>query len=250
LKPSLSVVLPLHNSQSSLVADVEELLDLLPELTANFEVVLVDDGSTDATIEVAHEVSLNFPQVRLIVHPARLGPYEALRSAMRYSHGELLMACRGGEGFDPHEIAKLWNRRTADGVVFGIRGAHGPVGTIPPVPAPRGAGRGAAIEPPQMPELLLVPRRLLVGWSQIDDRLGAMAFLRAKGYPLRGIEIRQRRAKSKPRLTVPAGERRRTDGAATTSRGRVEPVGAESDAKPQKRPNYLLAKIKAFTLGE
>jgi glycosyltransferase involved in cell wall biosynthesis len=247
LKPSLSVVLPLHNSQSSLVADVEELLDLLPELTSNFEVVLVDDGSTDSTIEVAHEISLNFPQVRLIVHPTRLGACEALRSAMRYSHGELLMACRGGDDFDPHEIAKLWNRRTADGAVFGLRGAHGPIGTVPPVPTPRSAGRGA-IEPSPMPELLLVPRRLLVGWSQVDDRLGAMSFLRGKGYPLRGIEIRPRRAKAKPRPTAKSGERRRADAAVPAPRAAAS--GPVSDSKPQKRPNYLLAKIKAFTLGE
>jgi glycosyltransferase involved in cell wall biosynthesis len=248
LKPSLSVVLPLHNAQSSLVADIEELLDLLTELTSKFEVVLVDDGSTDATIEVAHEISLSFPQVRLIVHPAQLGACEALRSAMRYSHGELLLACRGIDTFDPHEIAKLWNRRTSDGAVFGLRGSHGPIGSIPPVPAPRG-GKGGS-EPAQMPELLLVPRRLLTGWSQMDDRAGAMAFLRGKGYPLRGVEIRARRAKAKSRPQPKVGERRRADGPVPAVTVRIETPGAVADTKPQKRPNFLLAKIKAFTLGE
>jgi glycosyltransferase involved in cell wall biosynthesis len=249
LKPSLSVVLPLHNAQSSLVGLVDELLDVLPELTSNFEVVLVDDGSTDATIEVAHEISLNFPQVRLIVHPAKLGACESLRSAMRYSHGELLLACGGDESLDPHEIVKLWNRRTADGAVFGLRGSHGPVGTIPPVPARRSGGYGAG-DPPPMPEMLLVPRRLLIGWSQIDDRAGVMTFLRGKGYPLRGIEIRPRRTKAKPRPAAKAAERRRTDDGVPTTNTRVEAAGPVADSKSQKRPNYLLAKIKAFTLGE
>jgi hypothetical protein len=168
---------------------------------------------------------------------------------MRYSHGELLLACRGSEDFDPHEIAKLWNRRTADGAVFGLRGSHGPLGSIPPVPTPRGAGRKAGNEPPPMPELLLVPRRLLIGWSQVDDRAGVMAFLRSKGYPLRGIEIRPRRAKAKPKPQAKPGRTRRAD-APPAAKGKAENSGAVPNVPPQKRPNYLLSKIKAFTLGE
>ena len=57
LNKSLTIVLPVHNAESRLRKNVSELLELASELTAKFGVLIIDDGSTDATFEVAEELA-------------------------------------------------------------------------------------------------------------------------------------------------------------------------------------------------
>ena len=52
MSESLSVIVPVHNAQNDLAGQVADLLEVLPELTCDFEVLIVDDHSTDSTEEV------------------------------------------------------------------------------------------------------------------------------------------------------------------------------------------------------
>ena len=57
MKPSVTVLLPIHNAQHRLERQVAEILDVLPELTSRFELLIIDDGSTDDSFEVARHLS-------------------------------------------------------------------------------------------------------------------------------------------------------------------------------------------------
>jgi len=241
LKPSLSVVVPLHNVQSTLVGMVEDLLEILPELTPRFEVVLVDDGSTDATRETAHELSLGFPQVQVIVQTARLGAQESLRAALRFSHGEFLLLCTDRPTFDLHDIRKLWNRRTDDGALSARVETRSPLGSIPRLPT-------TPIGDSSTPDLLLVPRRLLAGWQLRGERHDVAVYLRARGFVVENVEIRPRRptvAKSAFRQTPARSTMQPT--IVTVERARVS---AAADRAPVRRPNLLLSKLRSLTRGE
>lgn len=249
MKPSLSVVVPLHNSQSTVARLAEELLEVLPELSGDFEIILVDDGSTDATVEVAQELSLNFPQVLLLVHPAKLGAEEALRSAMRYARGETLLACRDAGDLDPHELHKLWSSLAADVAVTGQWQTSGALGSIPRAPAL--AGRPT---PLPFPDVLLVPRRLLVGWRQSGGQDDLLGYLKTRGYLLPSIQLRPRRQRRAPAAIVNLLERRYSEQAAGRASAHRRDVGVSTSAEPDagrpRSPKHLMSRLRAFAWGE
>lgn len=97
---SLSVLLPVKNAQATLAASVHETLDLLADSIERFELVIVDDGSTDATSEIAQELTSQYPQVRFLRHGVALGREAAIRTGLTRSRGEVVvMRDAGGSGF-------------------------------------------------------------------------------------------------------------------------------------------------------
>jgi len=88
--PELSYFFPAHNEEANLEPLVEEALATLPTLAERFEIVVVDDGSRDATPRIADRLAAANPDVvRAVHHPTNLGYGAALRSgfrASRYAH--------------------------------------------------------------------------------------------------------------------------------------------------------------------
>ena len=119
MERSLSALLPVENAQSSLVDTVSRILEVLPELTENFELVIIDDGSTDATIEVADELVAQYPQVRVVHHGDRQGRAAALKSGVRRSTGDVVFVADDDCRLPMAEVAKLWKAIDNHQVVLG-----------------------------------------------------------------------------------------------------------------------------------
>jgi len=91
LERSLTVLLPVYNVESTLTADVTEVLDVASDLTERFELVIIDDGSADATSEVIDELTRFYPQVRSVRHGEHRGRDEAIRTGLEHSTGEMIL---------------------------------------------------------------------------------------------------------------------------------------------------------------
>jgi glycosyltransferase involved in cell wall biosynthesis len=107
----LSVLLPVYNAHSNLEWSVCEILEVLPELAERFELCILDDGSTDDTVEVAHELAGQFPQVLVVRHPVRLGLAEAIQSGLDHTEGELILIGDSDYSLDPNDLRTLWQLR-------------------------------------------------------------------------------------------------------------------------------------------
>jgi glycosyltransferase involved in cell wall biosynthesis len=88
---TLSVLLPVRDAQATLSAQVRDHLDLATDLGGQFELLIIDDGSADATCEVAHELRHDYPQIRVVRHEMSQGREAAIRTGLERSRGETVV---------------------------------------------------------------------------------------------------------------------------------------------------------------
>jgi glycosyltransferase involved in cell wall biosynthesis len=96
---SLSVLLPVKDAQATLTASVHEILDVVADSIDRFELLIIDDGSKDATSEVAHELTYHYPQVRVVRHGTSRGREAAIQTGLTRSRGEVVVMRDEGGGF-------------------------------------------------------------------------------------------------------------------------------------------------------
>ncbi len=108
MERSLTILLPVHNAQSTLADTVAGILEVVSELTERFELVIVDDGSADATSEVAAELTSRFPQVRALRHGEQRGRDSAIRTGLEHSSGEMILLRDETPSMAIDGIVKLW----------------------------------------------------------------------------------------------------------------------------------------------
>ena len=115
---SVSVLLPVKNAQSTLAPKVHKILDAVSELSERVELLIIDDGSVDATSEVAIELTRHYPQVRAICQGRSLGREEAIRSALLRSTGEIALIMEEERGTPLDEIVKTLKSSMLEGQFF------------------------------------------------------------------------------------------------------------------------------------
>ena len=96
MERSLTVLLPVQDVQSTLADTVAEVLEIASDLTHRFELLIIDDGSTDATCEIADELVRHYPQVRSVRHSYPLGRDAAVQTGLIHSHGEVVFVREAG----------------------------------------------------------------------------------------------------------------------------------------------------------
>lgn len=107
----LSYFFPAHNEEANLEGLVGEALETLPGLADTFEIVVVDDGSRDATGRIADELTAAHPGiVRVVHHPTNLGYGSALRSGFRAARHDHVAFTDGDRQFKVADIGRLIER--------------------------------------------------------------------------------------------------------------------------------------------
>jgi glycosyltransferase involved in cell wall biosynthesis len=112
--PSLSVFFPAYNDGATIASLVIAAVRTAGRLTADFEVLIVDDGSGDTTAEIADEMARLYPQVRVIHHPRNRGYGGALQSGFSAAAKDLIFYTDGDAQYDPREMVHLWDELRDD----------------------------------------------------------------------------------------------------------------------------------------
>jgi glycosyltransferase involved in cell wall biosynthesis len=101
--PLISIVVPAHDEEH-LVADV---LRRVAELGLNLEIVVVDDGSRDATARVVTELAREIPEIRLLRHETNRGKGAAVRTGIAATAGDIVVIQDADMEYHPSDIPKL-----------------------------------------------------------------------------------------------------------------------------------------------
>jgi glycosyltransferase involved in cell wall biosynthesis len=105
----VNVLLPVRNAQHALQQRVERVLDIVPELTGRFRVVIIDDGSTDETHDVALDLARRYPQVEAVRHPSPVGLDASVERTRRAGRGELVLVDTPEQPLSPAELRRVWH---------------------------------------------------------------------------------------------------------------------------------------------
>ncbi|QNG28687.1 glycosyltransferase family 2 protein [Synechococcus sp. LTW-R] len=108
--PELSIVVPLFNEEESLPLLVEKLLLALRPLGRSFELVLVDDGSSDRTADVLRQQAAGAPELVAVLLRRNYGQTAAMAAGFDASRGRLIVTLDGDLQNDPADIPMLLGR--------------------------------------------------------------------------------------------------------------------------------------------
>src|SRR2546426_3251450 len=104
---SISVFLPAFNDETTIGELVSEALILLKSLTNDYEIIVINDGSTDSTAAVLDELASASDHIRIIHHPRNLGYGAALRRGFKNAGKDLIFYTDGDGQYDVKELALL-----------------------------------------------------------------------------------------------------------------------------------------------
>jgi glycosyltransferase involved in cell wall biosynthesis len=121
--PAYSVVIPFYNEEANARALLCELAVVLEDLGRPYEVILVEDGSTDGTRDVLAAIAASWPQCRIIGFAQNQGQAAALYCGMRLARGPVVVTLDGDGQNVPADIPRLLARLHAGDadIVAGVR---------------------------------------------------------------------------------------------------------------------------------
>ncbi|MCL4384234.1 glycosyltransferase family 2 protein [Patescibacteria group bacterium] len=105
-KPELSVIIPIFNEEGSIAALHEELVRVLGAMKKSYEIIIVNDGSTDRTPEVLSRLK----PVTIITLRINSGQSSALNEGLKYAHGKVVITMDGDGQNDPQDIPRLLSK--------------------------------------------------------------------------------------------------------------------------------------------
>lgn len=107
MAPELSIVVPLYNEEDSLRPLYAAITHAVAPLGISFEIVFVDDGSSDATVPVADEIARADSRVCLVKFRRNYGQTPAMAAGIAQASGEVIVTMDGDLQNDPGDIANL-----------------------------------------------------------------------------------------------------------------------------------------------
>ncbi len=114
MAPGISVFFPAYNDGGTIASMVISAMVTVRELTDDYEIIVVNDGSSDYTPEILEELARTYGQVRVIHHESNRGYGGALRTGFASATKELVFYTDGDAQYDARELRVLYQALTDD----------------------------------------------------------------------------------------------------------------------------------------
>ena len=117
----VSVIIPVYNEEAALSRVVEKTVKALSPKKSKFEVILVDDHSTDSSRGEAEKLAKKFSQVKVAGHDINLGYGASIKTGMRNSRGDIIVLIDADSTYDPADIPRVLDGMLEFDMVVGKR---------------------------------------------------------------------------------------------------------------------------------
>lgn len=118
--PRYSIILPCYNEEDGVARTLGQLVEGAPD-GAGFEIIAVDDGSTDATGVRLREMAARVPHLKLIIHPENRGYGAAIKAGLRQAKSEVIVITDADGTYPNGRIPELVDRMGQADMVVGAR---------------------------------------------------------------------------------------------------------------------------------
>lgn len=109
-RPQLSLVVPCFNEEDNIADLIEECFRVLKSMNIPFEMIVVDDGSTDGTLSKLREAQSTHKALRVVAMESNTGQSGALAAGFRAARGDLVATVDGDLQNDPADLPGLFER--------------------------------------------------------------------------------------------------------------------------------------------
>ncbi len=122
---NLSVILPLYNEATNIKNLVDKLIFYLNKYNIDFEIILVDDGSTDKSKNIIKSLAHQYPPVQIISHDTNKGYGAAIRSGINKAQNNWALIMDADGQFKIDELKAFWDKRLFYNIILGYRQKRG-----------------------------------------------------------------------------------------------------------------------------
>lgn len=106
-KPDISLFFPVYNDERTVQAVAERALDLLEEVADAYEIIIVDDGSPDASGEIADRLAEEHEAITVVHHPENLGYGAAVKTGIARANYDIICMIDGDNEYDVFDLKKM-----------------------------------------------------------------------------------------------------------------------------------------------
>ncbi len=114
--PEISVIIPANNEEAGIAAVIHRVVKVMTDLDRSFEIIVVDDGSTDETALNAQRAG-----AKVVQHPYNIGNGAAVKTGIRNARGEIMVMLDGDGQHPPEEIPNLLHKLKNHDMVVAAR---------------------------------------------------------------------------------------------------------------------------------
>lgn len=104
---NISVVIPIYNEEENITLLYDELSGVMSSLGCDYEILFVDDGSSDSTLSILKSIQAGDRNVVVVQFRKNFGQTAAMSAGFDYARGEIIITMDGDLQNDPHDIPRL-----------------------------------------------------------------------------------------------------------------------------------------------
>ncbi len=106
---SLSIVIPAFNEEQYIAETIKNITHVAKDSLDDFEIIVIDDGSTDATVEIVRALADKIDKLRLVIHPVNQGVGSVFHTGLKESNCEYITIIPGDGAYDAESLVEAFS---------------------------------------------------------------------------------------------------------------------------------------------